>query len=214
MEPPPQIDSVPAAGRRKRRKAPMDRRHDLLEVAITCLATLGPRGATGREICRQAGVSHGLLRHYFDNPENLFLEAYKDLCDRFLAEFEKRLLDDSLDPWSALDTFFEVLFSQEWANPDVLGAWTAFWTLTRTDEAFAQVNAVHNQRLRELLELALRRLPAKPAPTLDFDSATVILSSVMDGLWLEFCLRPEAPKRVEAVELCRLTLRRLMTAAA
>lgn len=26
---------------------------------------------TGREICRQAGVSHGLLRHYFQKPDNL-----------------------------------------------------------------------------------------------------------------------------------------------
>ncbi|MDR3512047.1 MAG: TetR/AcrR family transcriptional regulator [Caulobacteraceae bacterium] len=201
---------APPPGRRKLRKAPMDRRRDLLAMTISCLATLGPRGATGREICRRAGVSHGLLRHYFDNPETLFLEAYKDLCDRFLAEFERRLLDESLDPWRALDTFFEVLFSETWANSEVLGAWTAFWTLTRSDEAFAEVNAAHNDRLRELLELALRRLPGPCAPGVDYASATMILSSVMDGLWLEFCLRPEAPKRAEAVELCRLTLRRLM----
>ena len=115
-------------------------------------------------------------------------------------------------PWAALDTFFEVLFSEHWSNPEVLGAWTAFWTLTRSDEAFARINAAYNQRLGELLDQALRRLPARPAPPLDFDSARQILASVMDGLWLEFCLRPEARKRAEAVELCRLTLRRLMVA--
>lgn len=190
----------------------MDRRQDLLAVAVSCLAALGPRGATGREICRRAGVSHGLLRHYFETPEELFLEAYRDLCDRFLAEFERRLADGPGEPWAALDTFFEVLFSEHWSNPEVLGAWTAFWTLTRSDEAFARINAAYNQRLGELLDQALRRLPAKPAPPLDFDSARQILASVMDGLWLEFCLRPETRKRAEAVALCRLTLRRLMVA--
>lgn len=199
-----------APPRGKRRKTPLDRRQDLLTIAVSCLAQMGPKGATGREVCRRAGVSHGLLRHYFEHPDDLFLEAYQDLCDRFLAEFEARLLDPALEPRAALDAFFEVLFAPEWANPDVLGAWTAFWTLSRSDPAFARVNAAHNEHLRGLLALALRRLPAAMAPGVDLESATMILSSVMDGLWLEFCLRPEAERRVQAVALCRLTLRRLM----
>lgn len=203
-------DIIGVAGRRKRRKAPADRRRDLLDVAVVCLARLGPREATGREVCRQAGVSHGLLRHYFDSPDQLFLEAYRDLCDRYLAEFERRLLDDKTDPWAALDDFFAVLFSKTWSGPEVLGAWTAFWTLTRSDPAFAEVNAAYNQRLGELVEQGLRRLPAQPAPGLDFDSAAKILASVMDGLWLEFCLRPAAPKRAEAAALCGLAARRLV----
>jgi AcrR family transcriptional regulator len=197
--------AAPPAARRARRKAPADRRQDLLAAAIACLARLGPRGATGREVCRQAGVSHGLLRHYFDTPEGLFVAAYGDLCDRFLAEFEARLTDATLSPEAALDAFFAVQFSEAWANPDILGAWIAFWTLTRTDPGFAAVNAGYNQRLRALIERALARL----APGLDLDSAARILASVMDGLWLETCLRPDPAGRAEAVGLCRLTLRAL-----
>jgi TetR/AcrR family transcriptional repressor of bet genes len=107
-----------------------------------------------------------------------------------------------------LDSLFEVLFSEAWAHPDVLGAWIAFWTLTRTDPAFAEVNAAYNQKLRILIHGALSRLP--PASRrLDLDSATKILASVMDGLWLEASLRPTAAGRAEAVALCRATLRRL-----
>ncbi len=191
---------------RARRKAPEHRRQDLLAVAVTCLAQLGPRAATGREICRQAGVSHGLLRHYFEKPEALFLEAYRDLCDRFLAAFEARLADDGRPPQGALDAFFEAQFSPDWANTDILGAWIAFWSLTRTDPAFAAVNDDYNRRLGDLLHKALRRLP----PTaLDPAEAAKILSATMDGLWLEVCLRPDADKRAEAVALCRTTLRRL-----
>ena len=71
------IEPKPAR-RRASRQAPDVRRHDLLAATINCLARLGPRGTTGREICRQAGVSHGLLRHYFADPENLLLETYLD----------------------------------------------------------------------------------------------------------------------------------------
>lgn len=194
-----------SAPRRGARKAPADRRQDLMAAAVACLARLGPRGATGREVCRQAGVSHGLLRHYFDTPEALFAAAYEELCDRFLGQFEACLTDASLGPDAALDAFFTVQFSDTWANPDILGAWIAFWTLTRTDPAFAAVNATYNQRLRALLERALARLNLG----LDLASAARILASVMDGLWLETCLRPDAAGRAEAVRLCRLTLRAL-----
>jgi TetR/AcrR family transcriptional repressor of bet genes len=205
MTPPPRSIAALPATRRARRKTPADRRQDLLAAVIACLARLGPRGATGREVCRQAGVSHGLLRHYFETPEALFTAAYGDLCDRFLAEFEARLTDASLSPEAALDAFFAVQFSEAWANPDILGAWIAFWTLTRTDPAFAAVNAAYNQRLRALIERALARLNLG----LDLASAAQILASVMDGLWLETCLRPDAAGRAEAVRLCRLTLRAL-----
>src|SRR3954469_9750372 len=112
-----QPDEAPAAAlpkprRRARRQSPDVRRQDLLAVTISCLARFGPRGTTGREICRQAGVSHGLLRHYFKNPENLLFETYEELCDHFLARFEAELLAPHTDPWVALDRFFAVLFSE------------------------------------------------------------------------------------------------------
>jgi AcrR family transcriptional regulator len=70
---------------RVRRQPPAERRQELLAATVTCLARLGPRGATGREICREAGVSHGLLRHYFANPDNLLLETYRMLWTQYLG---------------------------------------------------------------------------------------------------------------------------------
>jgi AcrR family transcriptional regulator len=179
-----------------------------MAAAVSCLARLGPRAATGREVCRQAGVSHGLLRHYFDTPEALFAAAYEDLCHRFLAQFEARLTDAALSPEAALGAFFAAQFSDDWANPDILGAWIAFWTLTRTDPAFAAVNTGYNRRLRGLLEHALARINLG----VDLASAAQILASAMDGLWLETCLRPGPAARAQALRLCRLTLRALTAA--
>jgi len=185
-----------------------DRRKDLLAVTISCLARLGPRGTTGREICRQAGVSHGLLRHYFDNPENLLLETYQQLCDHFLERFEQELLTPSGDPWDAMDRFFAVLFSEEWASSDILGAWMAFWTLVRSNSDFAEVGEVYNRKLKQLLDDALSRLPPR-SDGIDRGDSIAILSAVMDGLWLDFCLSPSRLSRERALALCSLTLRQV-----
>jgi AcrR family transcriptional regulator len=193
---------------RVQRQPPEERRQDLLTATIACLARLGPRATTGREICRQAGVSHGLLRHYFVNPDNLLLETYQQLCDHFLARFEAELLTPGADPWEALDHFFTVLFSDEWANSDILGAWMAFWTLVRSNDEFAEVSEGYNRRLRALLDTAFSRLPHKP-DGLAREDAIPILSAVMDGLWLDYCLSPSRLSRERALALCSLTLRQI-----
>jgi TetR/AcrR family transcriptional regulator, transcriptional repressor of bet genes len=195
--------------RRARRQTPDLRRQDLLAVTISCLAQLGPRGTTGREICRRAGVSHGLLRHYFSNPDNLLLETYQELCDSFIARFEQELAAGHEDPWKTIDRLFEVHFSDEWSNPDILGAWIAFWTLVRNNAEFAAVSVSYNARLHALLDQAVARLPAGPVPPRDI---VALVSATMDGLWLDYSLSSERLTRTRALDLARTMLRRLAPA--
>ena len=195
--------------RRSKRQEPTVRRQDLLQVTISCLARLGPQRTTGREICRQAGVSHGLLRHYFKNPQNLLYETYEELCDGFLVDFEAELSKPSANAWETLDRFFAVLFSEKWASSDLLGAWATFWSLLRTNEEFARKSEEYNDRLRELLGEAMARLPASPGAT-PLEDAVPMMSAMMDGLWLDLCLSPNRLSRERALNLCSLTLRKLI----
>jgi TetR/AcrR family transcriptional repressor of bet genes len=198
---------VPVVRRRAARQSPEVRRQDLLAVTINCLARLGPRGTTGREICRQAGVSHGLLRHYFNNPENLLLETYQELCDQVITRFEEEAAVPADNPWETIDRLFAALFSDQWANSDILGAWIAFWTLVRSNEDFARVSEDHNRKLRAMLVKAVSLLPRGPiAP----DDVATLLSAMMDGLWLDFCLSPTRLPRERAIELGQMTLRQLV----
>jgi AcrR family transcriptional regulator len=195
---------------RRRRQPPAERRQDILAAAVKCLARLGPRGATGREICREAGVSHGLLRHYFDNPDNLLLETYQTLCDQCLDAIEADMAPFADAPWEAIQRIFGELIADRWASPDVLGAWTAFWTLVGTHEEFAAVSAGFYQRLRGLLERAANQLPETERTAMPIEDAIVILLAMMDGLWLEFCLAPQRTSRERAVELFGIAARRIL----
>jgi len=185
-----------------------DRRQELLAVTLSCLAKLGPRATTGREICRQAGVSHGLLRHYFDNPENLLLETYQQLCDQSLERLERELHTPSDDPWITMERFFEVMFADEATNSDTMGAWIAFWNLVHCNQDFAQIQEAYSQKLRQVLHDALKRLPPNPAGPAQEDSVA-ILYAIIGGLWLDFSLKPNRLTRDRALELSRLALRQI-----
>ena len=194
---------------RVRREEPEVRRQELLRATVTCLARLGPNGTTGREICRQAGVSHSLLRHYFGNPQTLLLETYEQLSEQFIDRMEIDALSAQDDPWLALDRLFELHLSEEWAGPDVLGAWMGFWTLVRARPEFALVRNGFNRRLGILIARLLRRLPTS-ADASPIDDATAIILGVMDGLWLDFGLGSPTISRARALTLCRATARRVM----
>ncbi|HEY0315746.1 MAG TPA: TetR family transcriptional regulator C-terminal domain-containing protein [Sphingomonas sp.] len=207
----PEPPAKPGRRPRAKRETPLVRRQDLLAVTVSCLAHRGARGTTGREICRQAGVSHGLLRHYFNNPDNLLLETYEQLCDQLLAHVETEARPDEGDPWAALDRFFVAVFSDQWASPDIIGAWMVFWQLVRSREDFAAASESFNLRQRVLLERIVGRLPSAGG-TMPLGDAIAILSAVLDGLWVEFYLSEARTSRDRAVGLCSQAARRLFAA--
>lgn len=54
-----------------------ERRKQLLQVALDIFIEKGYYGTSTREIARRAGVSSGLLFHYFSNKESICLELVK-----------------------------------------------------------------------------------------------------------------------------------------
>jgi TetR/AcrR family transcriptional regulator, transcriptional repressor of bet genes len=205
----PEPEQAPV--RRARRQSPLARRGDLLAATVNCLARLGARGTTGREICRQAGVSHGLLRHYFRNPDNLLLETYEQLCEDMLAHLEAAARPFAADPWDALHRYFVAVFSDQWASPEIIGAWMVFWQQARSREDFAAVSDSFNRRQRALLETLVTRLPI-PATALPMADAIALLSAVLDGLWIEYYLSATRTPRVRCIALSDQAARRLFAA--
>lgn len=56
---------------RRRRLSPAQRREQLVAATVTVVAERGYQGATAEAIAKEAGLSKGLLWHYFDDLEHL-----------------------------------------------------------------------------------------------------------------------------------------------
>ncbi len=54
-----------------------ERKKQLLQVALDVFIEKGYYGTSTREIARRAGVSSGLLFHYFSNKDSIYLELVK-----------------------------------------------------------------------------------------------------------------------------------------
>lgn len=185
------------------RRLPDDRRLALVQATIASLKRDGHEGLSFRRISAEAGVSFGLINHYFPGKHALIAEAYRHFDAELVAGFRAAVECAPDDPRKRLRAFLVAVLSPPNLDPDVLGAWVVFWGLYRHSPEIQQVHADtrggYGDLLRELLKAVAR---TAPAPRLSVRLATIGLNAMLDGLWLESCLDPDAFRPREAVKLC------------
>jgi len=87
-----QISRKPRRGRPPASEK-VDRRDALLKSAIKLFAKQGFSSVDLREISKDAGVTVGLIRHYFDSKEGLIDEAITDVTNQLQAVFRQVTAD-------------------------------------------------------------------------------------------------------------------------
>lgn len=166
-------------------RAPADeRRLDLIAACARTLAKKGAHGSSVREICAEAGVSPGLLRHYFAGIDDLVAATYRQIGQQVQAALEAAVVAAGPDPKRRLLAYLTASFAPPIADADLLATWLAFWSLTRTDPAIARLHGEIYADSRAALEGLL----AAYAPGRDHRLTAVALTALVDGLWLELSL--------------------------
>lgn len=163
------------------------RRGDLIDATAACLAEVGMAGTNVRAICARAGVSPGLLRHYFAGIDDLVAATYEATSDRMDAIFADAVAGAGTDPHAQLLAYLTASFRPPVTDPELLGAWTAFWALARSNARMANIHADsyagYRARLGELLTAC---------GAADAEGLAIILTAMVDGLWLELSLDAES----------------------
>ena len=169
------------------------RRADLINACAKGLATYGAQGISVRSICTEAGVSPGLLRHYFDGIDALIAATYRATGDRVQRALAEAVTAAPPTPRARLLAYLTASFAPPIADPELLATWLAFWALTKTD---ARIAALHGEIYRDY-RADLETLLAACRPE-DHRLTAVALTALVDGLWLELSLGDAPFSREEA----------------
>ncbi|MGH6632861.1 TetR family transcriptional regulator C-terminal domain-containing protein [Sphingopyxis sp.] len=172
------------------------RRAALIDATAACLAEHGLAGTNVRAICAKAGVSPGLLRHYFGGIDDLIVATYEATSDRMDAIFAAAVEGAAPDPRARLSAYLTASFRPPVTDPELLGAWTAFWALAPSDARMATIHATSYAGYRaRLCELLLACGAA------DAEKLAIMLTAMVDGLWLELSLDAESFGAEAAVQM-------------
>jgi AcrR family transcriptional regulator len=167
------------------------RRKELLDAVARVIARAGITGATTREIAREAGVSNGVLAHYFSDKDELLTAA---LRSSFKQAYER--MNERTQGLVGLDAVRVIMLEALPLDAErVLEAQVgvSFWGLALGNDVLIQVQRAEWERFWDLLSyrIAEARTLGQLAPTSRPDELTHELVVLVEGLSAEAVLYPQ-----------------------
>jgi len=159
------------------------RRAQLIEVTIDSLAELGYVGTTLAQIAGRAGVSAGLVAHYFGDKDGLLEAAFRSLARRVSDHVRARLRQVST-PRSRIQAVIDANLAQEEFSQRTGTAWLAFWGQLLQVPGLKRVQAAYQRRTLTNLRSALKRL----LPPDEAQNLAAMIAAMIDGVWLRAAL--------------------------
>ena len=159
------------------------RRAQLIDVTIDSLAEVGFVGTTLAEIAGRAGVSPGLVAHYFGDKDALLEAAFRTLA-RVVAVRMRERFALARTPRARVQAVIDANLGPENFDRRTGNAWLAFWGQVLHFQGLKRVQKAYQRRMLSNLHSDLRRMiPAEAAGSL-----AAMIAAMIDGVWLRAAL--------------------------
>jgi betaine-aldehyde dehydrogenase len=162
------------------------RRRQLIEATIESLADVGFAACTLMDIGRRAGVSPGLVAHYFGDKEGLLEATLRHMAGR-ISRLVSRRLAEAHSPRARVQAVIDANLAPEEFDRRTASVWLAFWGQVIHSARFRRVQKVYQSRMLSNLRHALRLM----VPARDAEPLAVTIAAIIDGLWLRETLVAE-----------------------
>ncbi|MBO9425469.1 TetR family transcriptional regulator C-terminal domain-containing protein [Labrenzia sp. R4_1] len=175
--------------RRSFHRAPeAERRQDLITATLDCISELGLQGATVREVATRAGVTPGLIRHYFSSKDQMLQAAYREVMTGMTSKVADAADKGHSSARARLHDFIVANLTPPVADGRALSLWAAFISHVRVDPDFAEIHRESYLAFRSVLEALVADVlteAGQAADTKRCQELAIAINGVIDGLWLE-----------------------------
>jgi len=172
------------------------RRKQLIAAAIASIHEYGFAEATVARIAAKAGVSTGMVHHYFADKNDLLAATMRSLLEILRSDAVARLRRAG-SPRDRVDAVINAAFGDAQFDDEVFSAWLALYGNARTSDRLQRILRIYHRRLDSNLRNDL-------APLIGRDAAGPVafsIAAMIDGLWLRYALtgRPDNPETPRAL---------------
>ncbi len=161
------------------------RQRQLMDATLETINEVGLHSATIAQIARRAGVSAGIISHYFGDKNGLLEATMRDITTRLRSAILNRLaMIPIADTAARLSAIVDGNFDDTQLNSAAVKAWLDFWASSMHHPMLNRLQVANSRRLLSALIIEFRReLPVTQARMAGYG-----LSALIDGLWLRAAL--------------------------
>ena len=177
-----------------RRSPDFDRRTDMVEATLDCIADLGIQATTVRAVAARAGVSNGLIRHHFASKDNLIAAAYRRTIEMMIAPALDVLDSAEGSPHERMTRFIIASLGGPVADPRMLSLWATFVSNVHVERDLAREHREGYLAFRRATETLINEVllaEGRQISVSKSEQLAIAVNALIDGLWVEGCLSAE-----------------------
>ncbi len=177
---------------------PSIRKPQLVNATMTVIERVGLHAASIALISREAGVSTGIINHYFGGKHGLLEETMRAILrEHSVTVMQLLSAIPKHEHQKRIQAIVEANFSDFQASSKVAKTWLAFWSYSMHDPQLNRLQRVNEKRLLSHLTIELKHL----LPNKQVKQAAHGIAALIDGVWLRGAMNPQGINAQQARSL-------------
>ena len=171
-----------------------ERRRELIQATIRCIAKYGLSATTVQLVTREAGLSLGIANLHFQSKENLLRATLESVMAEY-HEGQVEILegDAEASPVEQLAALVEFQFSARVTNREKMAVWFAFYGEASAMPIYQKICSRMDQLAATKLEHVLSELIREGGyRNLEPKTLATGYLALVDGLWLSLLVMPRS----------------------
>ena len=160
------------------------RQQQLIDATLMSVERHGLQHTTINTISGLAGMSSGIISHYFGGKQGLIEATLKFLLEELKQALLAKTSGKTLTPPERLSIIVEANFTELQRSNAATKTWLSFWSQAMHDPGLARLQNINNQRLYSNLLYSFKQL----LPKADAVNAAKQTAAIIDGFWLRSAL--------------------------
>lgn len=164
------------------------RKPQLVNATMAVIGRVGLHAASIALISREAGVSTGIIHHYFGGKHGLLEETMRVILREHSATVMQALAQiDKQAHQERINAIVRANFEGFQTQSQVVKTWLAFWSYSMHDAQLNRLQRVNEKRLISHLNIELKAL----LPHQHAQRVAQGIAALIDGIWLRGALNPQ-----------------------
>lgn len=176
------------------------RKQQLIDAALASIAELGLQKTTIITISQRAGLSSGIISHYFGGKQGLIEAALRHLLERLGRAYVEKIQQTDGSPIARIHCIIEANFTEFQRSELAARTWLSFWARSMHEPGLKRLQQINNARLCSNLRYALMQSMNREQA----QDAARQTAAMIDGFWLRSALSADPEENFATGEtLCK-----------